>query len=532
MSSRQRALLFGGLVILTVARIAMAATLPLADDEAYYWTWSRHLAWGYPDHPPMIAGVIRLTTAVAGSTPLGVRLGSIVFALGTSALLYALGARLFGPATGLLAAVAFQVVPVFALGAILTSPDGPLGFFWILTLWFVWRALHQKGPLEWIAAGVALGLAVISKLPALILWVSIVGVLLSSADGRKWFRRPDLYAMVAAFMITILPAAWWIATHWGLVLLRAHQAQPWVMLGTPALNFLAFFGMQFVYYGPLTFPLLIASLFAILRGNRRHDERFVVLAWGALPLILLTLIGSFSGLPKPHWLAPGYLIALVAAAALGVDADFWRARRRLMLSALASNVLVIAVAFFLAYSVPSPAAVAVRGWDEVATKLTTLIEQTPASPGVFVLTPEYQTASQIAFQLQERVLITTVYQDTAFAARTDSNALTGWNAVFVNNVAAGPVVSIQQLFRRVEALPPIEVRMQGQVVQRLQVYRGYGFRGFATSAQHLNGDAQQWADPKAYGLRRSAAMRMASGTGVELVASATRVHFPYGREIR
>ncbi len=473
----------------------MAATLPLADDEAYYWTWSRHLAWGYPDHPPMIAGVIRLTTAVAGSTPLGVRLGSIVFALGTSGLLYALGARMFGSATGLLAALAFQVVPVFALGAIFTAPDGPLGFFWILTLWFLWRALRQTRTLDWIAAGVALGLAVISKLPALLLWVSVVGVLLSSADGRKWFRRPGLYAMSAAFMITILPVAWWIATHWGLVLLRAHQSQPWVMLGNPALNLLAFFGMQFVYYGPLTFPLLVAALFATLRGDRRHDQRFVLLAWGALPLVLLTWVWSLSGLPKPHWPAPGYLVALVPAAALWVDADFWRTRRHLMQSALGINVLVIAAAFLLAFSVPSPAAIAVRGWNEVATKLTALIEQTPASPGVFVLTPEYQTASQIDFQLQERVLITTIYQDTAFAARTDPNTLTDWNAVFVHNVAAGPEFSIQQLFRRVEALPPIEVRMQGQVVQRLHVYRGYGFRGFATSTQQVTGDAHH----RAYG---------------------------------
>ena len=32
-----------------------AAYTPLTFDEAYYWTWSKHLAGGYYDHPPMVA---------------------------------------------------------------------------------------------------------------------------------------------------------------------------------------------------------------------------------------------------------------------------------------------------------------------------------------------------------------------------------------------------------------------------------------------------------------------------------------------
>ena len=41
--------------ILLVLRAVMAGLLPLTADEAYYWLWSQHLAWGYFDHPPMIA---------------------------------------------------------------------------------------------------------------------------------------------------------------------------------------------------------------------------------------------------------------------------------------------------------------------------------------------------------------------------------------------------------------------------------------------------------------------------------------------
>ena len=54
------------LVALTVFRLAIAACIPLAPDEAYYWVWSHALAPGYPDHPPMVALWIRLGTMLAG----------------------------------------------------------------------------------------------------------------------------------------------------------------------------------------------------------------------------------------------------------------------------------------------------------------------------------------------------------------------------------------------------------------------------------------------------------------------------------
>jgi len=49
--------------------------------RSYYWMWSKHLAGGYYDHPPMVAVVIRLGTMIAGDTELGVRLVSILLAL-------------------------------------------------------------------------------------------------------------------------------------------------------------------------------------------------------------------------------------------------------------------------------------------------------------------------------------------------------------------------------------------------------------------------------------------------------------------
>src|SRR3981081_3002003 len=81
---------------LVALRLAAAAWTPLTFDEAYYWMWSKHLAGGYYDHPPMVAAVIRLGTMLAGDTELGVRLVSILLALPMSFAVYRTAEILFG----------------------------------------------------------------------------------------------------------------------------------------------------------------------------------------------------------------------------------------------------------------------------------------------------------------------------------------------------------------------------------------------------------------------------------------------------
>src|SRR5664279_4835384 len=86
------------IVSMVVLRCLAAAWTPLTFDEAYYWMWSKHLASGYYDHPPMVAFVIRLGTMIAGDTEFGVRVVSILLALPMSFAVYRSAEILFGGA--------------------------------------------------------------------------------------------------------------------------------------------------------------------------------------------------------------------------------------------------------------------------------------------------------------------------------------------------------------------------------------------------------------------------------------------------
>src|SRR3569832_2814234 len=124
-----RVALHTGLAILGLValRLIAAALTPITFDEAYYWMWSKHLAGGYYDHPPLVAVVIRLGTMIAGDTELGVRLVSVLLALPMSFAVYRSAAILFGGArVAATSAILLNVTLLASVGTLIVMPDAPL----------------------------------------------------------------------------------------------------------------------------------------------------------------------------------------------------------------------------------------------------------------------------------------------------------------------------------------------------------------------------------------------------------------------
>jgi len=152
-------------ILLTLtARLIVGSQVHLTEDEAYYRLWSLAPAFGYYDHPPMIAWWVWAGRHVVGDTPLGVRLAPILASALTTLLVFDL-ARLAG-ASGALAGRAgiwFNAMPLVALGGFLAVPDAPASLFWTLTLWCCFRGVRASSNVWWAAAGGAAGLALLSK---------------------------------------------------------------------------------------------------------------------------------------------------------------------------------------------------------------------------------------------------------------------------------------------------------------------------------------------------------------------------------
>src|ERR1700747_1258817 len=171
---------------LVVLRLGVAAVTPLTFDEAYYWMWSKHLAGGYYDHPPMVALVIRAGTLIAGDTELGVRLVSILLALPMSWAVYRTAAILFGGVrVAATAVMLLNVTLMAAVGTLIVTPDAPLLVASSFVLFCLAKVLATERGAWWLAVGAAVGAALLSKYTALFFGPAILIWLLSVPELRR-----------------------------------------------------------------------------------------------------------------------------------------------------------------------------------------------------------------------------------------------------------------------------------------------------------------------------------------------------------
>ncbi len=120
-----------------VVRLICAFNLGLGNDEAYHFLYAAHPALSYYDHPPMMAWVemAGLILSATRASAWALRIGFIVLFGGSTWLLARVTARSYGPRAGLLAAFALNVTGYYGLAAATFAlPDGPLLFFWLLTI--------------------------------------------------------------------------------------------------------------------------------------------------------------------------------------------------------------------------------------------------------------------------------------------------------------------------------------------------------------------------------------------------------------
>lgn len=474
-SSRWRGGLIAGFALLIAVRLLIAWQLPITDDEAYYWIWSQHLSWGYPDHPPMIALLIRISTAAFGDQPPGIRLGALTLTVATGAIVYALGKDMFGPKIAVVAALTSQLLPMVATGGAVAVPDAPFIFFWMLTICLFWRARSTGAAFYWYAAGAALGLTMMSKLFGVLLALGLAGYVMATPAERKWLARPHTYGAIVIAMAIVAPLTWWNFTQgWPSLAKIAHQ-DFWIRIGPWWYKTVAYAAAQFAYYGPVSAPLLFAALRASVQRRQIEDWRFALLAWTALPIFVLPFALSPGGVPKPHWPAPAYLLASIAAAALWLEHGR-PLMRTVLVAAFGVNVLIVAIILMQPWIAPA-AFDQLRGWEQVTAQAEAIAATLPPRPGVFIFSGGYQTASQLTYRLRGRYPVTAGSTDTALARIVPLRQFIGWNAVYLDDDREPTRIPLDRMFRILEPLPRIKVNIDGRVPRRYVVFRGIDFRG-------------------------------------------------------
>lgn len=207
------------LLALFVFRLWYVHFRQLMPDETVYWQWSRHLQWGYLDHPPMLAAMIKASTAIFGTSEFSVRLPVVLLAWGAFAAIVALAHALYRDTRiTVLVAVLWLTSPLWAATATIATPDSPAFFFSTCALAAGLMAIRrqeagdvpwQRVAIWWLAAGVSVGLGLLSKYTVVLLPGAVLFALLTSSRGRRILLSPWPWIAGILAVALFMPVVWW-----------------------------------------------------------------------------------------------------------------------------------------------------------------------------------------------------------------------------------------------------------------------------------------------------------------------------------
>lgn len=156
---------------------------------------------------PLYPYIVALVWKVTGNPELWVRILQALFGGGTALLTYLLGKRLFDGSTGLLATLvtAAYAPLIFYDGLLLT--ESLLALLVVAHLFLLVRALGSGALKDWIAAGLLLGLVVVTRSTAIVFLPTLIVIWLFMRGESKPQLRHVL-AYTAAALLTLVPTAW------------------------------------------------------------------------------------------------------------------------------------------------------------------------------------------------------------------------------------------------------------------------------------------------------------------------------------
>jgi 4-amino-4-deoxy-L-arabinose transferase-like glycosyltransferase len=329
--------------LLLVLRAVMAGLLPLSADEAYYWLWSKHLAAGYYDHPPMIAWLIRAGTLLLGDTPLGVRLMGVTLSLPASWFVWKAARLILGDDNRAgLALLFFNLTLMISVELLAATPDMPSVVTSAAFLYCLAQVQATQNGKWWLAAGAAAGLGLLSKFSALflgagtLLWLAVHARQRPGANApktTKWLRSPWPYLGAGLALLIFSPnLVWQSQHHWQTFAFQFGR----VGGGHFTLRYLGeFLAAQMGLATPFLFVLMLVGL---SRGTRQGSSLLLpaILVWTGTGYFLEHALHDRVQGNWPCFLFPA--LAILAADAFSLQG--WRRWVSLLAAPLAALLLL------------------------------------------------------------------------------------------------------------------------------------------------------------------------------------------------
>lgn len=471
---------------ITLLRLFYIREIELAPDEAYYWTWSKQLQWGYYDHPPLVAFLIWFFTKLAGDGEWGVRLGWVIMATILTYIIYRLGKDMFkSTAVGFYSALFLNIILLTATGAIIATPDGPQGFFWVWAIYLLWHAVDKGQKWLWYGVGAALGLGLLAKYTMILLIPCAFFFLLSYPQGRKLLKNKEPYLALLIGILIFAPVILWNYRHDWVSFrmqlshgLEIKESAGWKTFGD-------FWGGQAGVVSPLLFLLLIWAMGQSFLKGFAGQPKFLLLFWTSAPVLSFFAYTSWRSKVEANWPALAYLAAIIALA--GIIEEKWPRWQRVTRGVIWAGGLMAFLFTLLGHLqplyalVPLPAAKdptsQLYGWRTLGERIKKMAESIDQGGKVFLLTPHHQLVGEGMFYTQRKYPI---YQWNA-PLRINNLSLAnapqdGYGAIFFTENQEDLPKEVASLFNSCEKLETLKIWRTSEVVRTHPMWKCQGFK--------------------------------------------------------
>lgn len=300
-------------------------------DEFDYMSCGDHLDWGYVDHPPLIPFLLHICRAVLGDSLRSIRfipaLASSLLIVQTAAIARELGG---GRYALFLSAICAFIAPQYLSNGSLLGTNCLEPNLWMGCAYFAILAIKHDEPSNWLWFGLVAGLGLEEKYSIAVFGLGMVLGLVFTEQRRAFFKKWIWLGGLAAFLIFLPNLLWNIRHDWPFVqLMRGIRAEGRdVVLGP-----FSYFFQQTLLVNPLTAPIWLAGLFALLFSARLKPYR--VLGW--CYLFCYTVFFVLHG--KNYYLAPIYPMLLAAGAVVVESVIHGRENRQWLKPAMAIVLL-------------------------------------------------------------------------------------------------------------------------------------------------------------------------------------------------
>ena len=276
------------LVLWFVVNLLQAIFTGIINDEAYYAIWGQNLAWGYFDHPPMVAVFNFLSSMLFGGN-LGVRFVTIVAQLVTLLLTWRIidDRKADCRQVNIFFIIAASLVMFVALGFI-TTPDAPLLLFTALFLLSYKIFLKKESFLNTLLLCLAMSGMVYSKYQSSL----VIGLVVLS--NMRLLLKPKFWLAGISALLLLSPHFYWqYSNHFPSfqyhLVDRSNHFQ-WKF-------FLEYLPNQLAVFNPFTLGLVVY----ILIKYRSRDVFERGLYFLIIGFISFFGVMAYRGHVEPHW---------------------------------------------------------------------------------------------------------------------------------------------------------------------------------------------------------------------------------------